>query len=62
MQAVRPLTITLSIMDTLVINTALLAFADNDKYNEIDREAALILKERIDKAMQDNCIEIERGD
>jgi hypothetical protein len=49
-------------MDTLVINTALLAFADNDKYNEIDREAALRLKERIDKAMQDNCIEIERGD
>ena len=62
MQAVRPLTITLSIMDTLIINTALLAFADNDKYNEIDREAALRLKERIDKAMLDNCIEIERGE
>lgn len=62
MQVVRPLTITLSIMDTLVINTALVVFADNEKYNEIDREAALRLKERIDQAMQDNCIEIERGD
>lgn len=62
MKIVKPINIDLSIMDTLVITTALLVFSENKKYNEIDREAALRLKERIDKAMQDNCIEIERGD
>lgn len=62
MKVVKPITMDLSIMDTLIITTALLVFSENKKYNEIDREAARQLKARIDKTVKDNAIEIERGD
>lgn len=62
MKIVKPITMDLSIMDTLVMTTALLMFSENKKCNEIDREAARQLKARIDKTLLDNAIEIERGD
>ncbi len=62
MKVDKPITMDLSIMDTLIITTALLAFSENNKYNEIDREAAKLLKAKIDKRVKDNAIDIERGD
>lgn len=62
MKVNKPITMELSIMDVLTITTALLVFSENDKYNEIDREAARLLKAKIDKRVKDNAIEIERGD
>jgi hypothetical protein len=62
MKVVKPITMDLSIMDTLVITTALLVYSESKEYNEIDREAARQLKARIDKTILDNAIEIERGD
>ena len=62
MKVVKPITMDLSIMDILTITTALLVFSENEKYNEIDREAAKMLKAKIDKRVKDNAIDIERGD
>lgn len=62
MKVVKPITMDLSIMDILTITTALLVFSENEKYNEIDREAARLLKAKIDKRVKDNAIDIERGD
>lgn len=62
MKVNKPITMELSIMDVLTITTALLVFSENDKYNEIDREAARLLKAKIDKRVKDNAIDIERGD
>ena len=62
MKVVKPITMDLSIMDILTITTALLVFSENEKYNEIDREAAKMLKAKIDRKVKDSAIEIERGD
>lgn len=62
MKVNKPITMELSIMDVLTITTALLVFSENNKYNEIDREAARLLKAKIDKRVKDNAIDIERGD
>ena len=62
MKVVKPITMDLSIMDILTITTALLVFSENEKYNEIDREAAKRLKAKIDRKVKDNAIELERGD
>ena len=62
MKAVRPITMGLSITDTLLIIEGLNHIIKDKERHELDKELSERLKDRIIETVKENSIEIERGD
>lgn len=59
---VRPITMDLSITDTLLIIDGLTYIAKDMERHELDQELAKRLIDRVKAEVSNNAVEIERGD